>query len=642
MKGQLAAWIKRVEEVWAAPPLPTPSRKTFRAKNSLPRLRSYREDPVPGFWEKFPVNKEAAGWSLIKGDKLRVLAERVGYRGAKLDLVLKDLGSGADVGCRGNSRKATWSGNAASAYEFGEQVTDAVASWVVNGFVMGPVDRADLPGGVKVNGIMCREKPNGSVRIILNMSAPEGESVNDGIDLSEFPAVMSSTAKWLKALERAGRGCYIMKLDWSDAYKHIRVRKEDVALQWFSWLGKYFVELCLIFGTSSSVGIYDRAAKVVLELVLLICGFLRELVCQHLDDVCAAGGQELFDFERTYRMVAEEVGVKLAPTDDPDKAFSPCHQGTVLGVYYDTVEWTWCIPADKLSRLMGQLRAAMDADCLCQDEIWSLVGRVLHYCPLVPAGRFNIDHLIKANGVSSEKKRLVELSQAFKRQVWFWLTMVRVSSGHCRIPDPEDRFPVWTRECYTDSAGGSMGRPGRGAGVVSESWWCYYPWARKVNCGVRAEDGKKLGRKLSALELVGPLICLTAGSSWCRNRPVRVWVDNMGSVKIWKKGYSPVCGLCTTLVKAISAVAAGLGCKFTIEKITRCSGAGAVMADCLSKADFNGFRRTALEAGWGLDVGPGRIPGSVLRWLENPVVDDQLGGTILREMAGESEILGYC
>ena len=433
-----------------------------------------------------------------------------------------------------------------------------------------------------------------------------------------------------------------MKLDWSDAYKHIRVRKEDVALQWFSWLGKYFVELCLIFGTSSSVGIYDRAAKVVLELVLLICGFLRELVCQHLDDVCAAGGQELFDFERTYRMVAEEVGVKLAPTDDPDKAFSPCHQGTVLGVYYDTVEWTWCIPADKLSRLMGQLRAAMDADCLRQDEIWSLVGRVLHYCPLVPAGRFNIDHLIKANGVSSEKKRLVELSPAFKRQVWFWLTMVRVSSGHCRIPDPEDRFPVWTRECYTDSAGGSMGRPGRGAGVVSESWWCYYPWARKVNCGVRAEDGKKLGRKLSALELVGPLICLTAGSSWCRNRPVRVWVDNMGSVKIWKKGYSPVCGLCTTLVKAISAVAAGLGCKFTIEKITRCSGAGAVMADCLSKADFNGFRRTALEAGWGLDVGPGRIPGSVLRWLENPVVDDQLGGSILREMAGESEILGYC
>ena len=642
MKGQLAAWIKRVEEVWAAPPLPAPSRKTFQAKNALPRLRSYREDPVPGFWEKFPVNKEAAGWSLIKGDKLRVLAERVGYRGAKLDLVLKDLGSGADVGCRGNSRKATWSGNAASAYEFGEQVTDAVASWVVNGFVMGPVDRADLPGGVKVNGIMCREKPNGSVRIILNMSAPEGESVNDGIDLSEFPAVMSSTAKWLKALERAGRGCYIMKLDWSDAYKHIRVRKEDVALQWFSWLGKYFVELCLIFGTSSSVGIYDRAAKVVLELVLLICGFLRELVCQHLDDVCAAGGQELFDFERTYRMVAEEVGVKLAPTDDPDKAFSPCHQGTVLGVYYDTVEWTWCIPADKLSRLMGQLRAAMDADCLRQDEIWSLVGRVLHYCPLVPAGRFNIDHLIKANGVSSEKKRMVELSPAFKRQVWFWLTMVRVSSGHCRIPDPEDRFPVWTRECYTDSAGGSMGRPGRGAGVVSESWWCYYPWARKVNCGVRAEDGKKLGRKLSALELVGPLICLTAGSSWCRNRPVRVWVDNMGSVKIWKKGYSPVCGLCTTLVKAISAVAAGLGCRFTIEKITRCSGAGAVMADCLSKADFNGFRRTALEAGWGLDVGPGRIPGSVLRWLENPVVDDQLGGTILREMAGESEILGYC
>ena len=48
-----------------------------------------------------------------------------------------------------------------------------------------------------------------------------------------------------------------------------------------------------------------------------------------------------------------------------------------------------------------------------------------------------------------------------------------------------------------------------------------------------AEDGGKLGRKLSALELVGTLICVAAGNGWCRNRPVRIWVDNAGSVLIW-------------------------------------------------------------------------------------------------------------
>jgi hypothetical protein len=90
---------------------------------------------------------------------------------------------------------------------------------------------------------MCRQKPNGSARIILNLSAPEGASVNDGICADDFPAVMSSTAKWLEVLDRAGKGALIMKADWSDAYKHVAVRGEDVRLQWFSWLGKYFAEL---------------------------------------------------------------------------------------------------------------------------------------------------------------------------------------------------------------------------------------------------------------------------------------------------------------------------------------------------------------------------------------------------------------
>ena len=149
-----------------------------------------------------------------------------------------------------------------------------------------------------------------------------------------------------------------------------------------------------------------------------------------------------------------------------------------------------------------------------------------------------------------------------------------------------------------------------------------------------AEDGGKLGRKLSALELVGPLICVAAGNGWCRNRPVRIWVDNAGSVLIWEKGYSNSCALCTTLVKAIAAVAAGIGCQLYIQKIRRCSSPGAVMADAISKADFNLFRRTALEHRWPLAVGPARVPGTLLRWIDRPVVSDSLGHEILDELAG--------
>jgi hypothetical protein len=170
---------------------------------------------------------------------------------------------------------------------------------------------------------------------------------------------MSSTAKWLGVLQKAGKGCKITKLDWSDAYKHIHVREDDVKLQWFQWAGKYFAELCLVFGAASSPGIYDRVAKTVLDIVLRMAQFPGELVCQHLDDVCAAAAGDsgkLEEFERTYREVAEDIGVRLAPYEDPDKAFAPCKKGVVLGVEYDTERWTWSIPEEKLARLLEQLR----------------------------------------------------------------------------------------------------------------------------------------------------------------------------------------------------------------------------------------------------------------------------------------------
>jgi len=78
------------------------------------------------------------------------------------------------------------------------------------------------------------------------------------------------------------------KMDWSDAYKHIHVWAADMPLQYFSWLGRYFAEKCLVFGAVSSAGLYDRVAKFVLWCVIILAVFAAYMVCQYLDDVCAA------------------------------------------------------------------------------------------------------------------------------------------------------------------------------------------------------------------------------------------------------------------------------------------------------------------------------------------------------------------
>jgi hypothetical protein len=97
--------------------------------------------------------------------------------------------------------------------------------------VYGPVAEEDVPAQAKINCVLTREKPDGTVRIILNLSSPGGLSVNEGIDIDDFPASMSSTEAWLRVLNKAGRGCWFSKTDWADAYKHVAVRPEDQNLQ---------------------------------------------------------------------------------------------------------------------------------------------------------------------------------------------------------------------------------------------------------------------------------------------------------------------------------------------------------------------------------------------------------------------------
>ena len=614
--------------------------KPFCAK--YPRLgiqSDYESIESVDFWQNFPSNFVCPAKSPIDHVALSRLADAVGTSNeGDLSKVVGWIRDGVDIGCKGQCRAASVAANTKGAYVAGQQVSDAIAGWVEEGLVFGPVEEHDVPAGAKINSILTRPKPNGSVRIILNLSAPEGISVNDGIDVADFPAVMSSTEAWLAVLNKAGRGCMFAKTDWANAYKHLAVKLKDTDLQWFMWGGKFFKELMLVFGGSSSAGIFDLTAKVVLDIVCRLSGFPRSMVCQHLDDIiaaAAAGSVGLKEFDDTFQYVAGAIGVKLAPRDDPDKSFGPSTVGVVFGVLYDTEKWTWALPPAKLQALVGLIKKLLGAEKVSVKEARSLVGKLVHIRALLPGGRFNVAHVMALGAEASraaDSRAPLELSAACKRQLHFWAMMLIACNGEAGIPRWPEWQPAWAMEAFCDAAGGSLESAGRGSGGVLGPWWYYIPWAKRVNAGKWEVDGKKVGRKLTALELVGPLVFLVAGRRLVRGKNLKVWIDNAGAVAIWKKGYSTECRLSTTIVTAVAAVAAALGCSISLEKITRCSCVAAELADKLSKADFKGFRTCAAAAGWPLDVAPVAVPVELLVWLDKPVPDDDLATRLLAGM----------
>jgi len=275
-----------------------------------------------------------------------------------------------------------------------------------------------------------------------------------------------------------------------------------------------------------------------------------------------------------------------------------------------------------------------------EKTIKSIVGKLIHIRPLVTAGKFNFDYIMRLLADSNHMDHVAITRQA-RQQLEFWIQLLLTCSGRTSIPFPYYGPPAWALNAYTDAAGGSSENPASGTAGVMGSWWYWLPWPKRIQHGSLKHEGKKVGRKLSALELIGPLVIIAANFAACRYRQVVVWVDNAGSVAIWQKGYSNQCSLCTTIVKATSQLAAAAGCELFIKKITRRSDDGSKIADSLSKGLFTQARIEACTRGTALDTEPGKIPTRLIQWIDHPVCDDQLANRILHELSQSHRLLRY-
>ena len=163
------------------------------------------------------------------------------------------------------------------------------------------------------------------------------------------------------------------------------------------------------------MGIYDRFAKIVLFIVIMNSGIPPSLVVQQIDDVVAFGpanGELVERFDKEYSRVAEMLGIQLAPRDDPDKSFAAATRGQVLGVWFDSKNWTWWISDEKLSTILNMLKDLILSDNCEQWVLWKICGKIINIMVIIPPGKFNIDQLIIANNVYTEKcdrRKSVEL-----------------------------------------------------------------------------------------------------------------------------------------------------------------------------------------------------------------------------------------
>ena len=551
------------------------------------------------------------------------------------------------------------SSNAPSSFAAGVRTTDAIASMIKLGFISGPFDSDPFQdiGGSKISGLMAVEKPDGSIRPVLNLSAPKGTSFNDGVcEELLFKARMCSAKMFCSVLWSAGARSTLIKKDQKNAYKYVPTRMDQLYLQTFCWLGKHFVETSQIFGAISAVGNFDEFHHSLLQdIVLPQCQIPRHLVTRTIDDIPACEPEPqygspswLAELNNTYENTCAELGITLAPdSKEPDKAFTFVQFGTVYGVLFNTDNMTWKFPVDKHLRLVHNVLDLAKKSVVSRKELERLNGKLQNFGILIPLSRFYKSEMLNLLRTSKDDKQMLPVTPTLKAHLSIWASIIRLSTRGLPIPKFIEHPPPSALQYYSDAAGGST--VGKDQGVASirrkkddiPLHLAILRWSKAINEGRKACDGKSLGNKTTSLELLGAVLPLVTDIENILGKSVVVHVDNMACHYVWKAGYSNQDPIATTIANMISHLTAAMAVTLFIEHVPRCSTPEALIVDTLSKGDLSPLVYLTKHAGF--QVLP-RIPQALLNWIKDPIVDDNLGPRILKEIAEKNPsipLLGY-
>ena len=109
-------------------------------------------------------------------------------------------------------------------------------------------------------GVIPKKRQPGKWRLIVDLSSPNGSSVNDFIDSSLCSLTYASVEDAAAFVLKAGRGTLLAKLDIRSAYRNVPVHPGDRHLLGLRWKNRIFVDACLPFGLRSAPKILNTTA----------------------------------------------------------------------------------------------------------------------------------------------------------------------------------------------------------------------------------------------------------------------------------------------------------------------------------------------------------------------------------------------
>ena len=492
--------------------------------------------------------------------------------------LLQGFISGFDIGYEG-PRTSTQPRNLLSARREVLGVTEAIQTELQRGHSAGPFNSPPFPS-FHCSPLGAVEKSNSSFRLILDLSSPRGQSINEGISKEKFSVTYSRFDDAVDIVRDLGPSCFMGKLDVKHAFRLCPVRPEDFPLLGFSWLGQFYFELRLPFGSRSSPFIFNSLADAVSYILVVVFGI--QCLIHYLDDFFIANLDEHSchsDMQKAVQAFSL-LGIPVAL----DKLIGPLQCITYLGIEIDAAAGIVRLPLRKLEELHSLLAVWLQRSKCKKRHLLSLIGKLSFAAKVVKPGRLFLRRLIDLSTTVSRVNHHIHLNREAKADIRWWHDFLSVWNGVSIIHEPpcsDWDLSFATDACRYIGCGGTFG-----------NHWFHTTWPQQF-----------VSLEIAPKELFAILVAVYVWKDELKNKQIVLNTDSMACYQVWRFGVARDPNM-MRFMRPLFSICALHNINLLLNHIP---GHTNVLADLLSRSFIQKFREEHPSA----DPTPSPIPSIV-------------------------------
>lgn len=377
-------------------------------------------------------------------------------------IILEYLKYGWPIGYESDSIPTPTYKNHASATRFPAHVRSFIEKEIQERAMLGPFSNPPFAPWCQISPLMTRPKKDTEERrIIVDLSYPEGASINDGITKNQLEGqVMEYNLPTLSTLTQAiknlGPKVYMWKADLRRAYRQMRCCPLSYPFLGIQLDNVFYLDICPSFGCRLSGGAQMRISAGIGHIFTKMTG---SPILFYVDDFISWStnyDKAMSDF-KTFHSICEQLGMELAK----EKSISPTFVIDWLGFNVNSNAMTVEIPKNKLNDIIVECQDWATRPSATRKQIQSLAGKLAHICQVIQHGRKFMARILSTLSKAPPHGQY-NIDDQFRADVK-WFIHCAMGANCLRLMSPQ--LPTVEIECDSSL---------QGAGAFSSTLKLYY------------------------------------------------------------------------------------------------------------------------------------------------------------------------